>query len=159
MHRVEHAAVVGDEEEGALVGVEGGFELFDGRQVQVVGRLVEDQQVDASALEEGQRGSRAFARGEGGRGAYDVVRLEAELGQERADVRRVQFGDRRTERVEEVLRAVEQRAGLVDLADQDSRAQGGVPGVEGTRPRRASSRVDLPAPFAPVTATRSAQSI
>ena len=61
MDRVQPAAVVGDQEEGALVGVEGRLQLFDGRQVEVVGRLVEDEQVDAPALQQRQCSACAFA--------------------------------------------------------------------------------------------------
>ncbi|GAA3209960.1 Tex family protein [Streptomyces thermocoprophilus] len=55
-HRVEHAAVVGDQQQRALVGVERGLQLLDRRQVQMVGRLVQHQQIDAPALEQRERG-------------------------------------------------------------------------------------------------------
>ena len=45
-----------DEQQGAVVGVERLLELLDGRQVEVVGRLVEDEEVDAARLEQGHRG-------------------------------------------------------------------------------------------------------
>ena len=44
---VEEAAVVADEEQGAVVAVERVLELLDRREVEVVGRLVEDQAVHA----------------------------------------------------------------------------------------------------------------
>jgi hypothetical protein len=57
----EHPAVVGDQQEGAWVAVEGRFKLLDRGQVEVVGRLVEDQQVHAAGLQQGQAGPGALA--------------------------------------------------------------------------------------------------
>ncbi len=71
-----------DDDERALVGFERAFELFDRLEVEVVGRLVEEQAVDAAGGEEGERGAGALARGEGGGGARDVVGSECELGEE-----------------------------------------------------------------------------
>ena len=62
------------------------------------------------------------------------------------------------ERVGQRLRAEEQPAGLVDLADPHPGPSAAVPASSGIRPSSACSRVDLPEPLAPVMATRSAQS-
>ncbi len=57
----EEAAVVGHEEQRALEGGEGLLELLDGLEVEVVGRLVEHQAVDALGHEHGQQGPGALA--------------------------------------------------------------------------------------------------
>src|SRR5579859_2767764 len=61
-YRLKHSAVVSDQQQGARVGVERRLELLDGGQVEVVGGLVEDQQVDAASVEQRERGSCSFAR-------------------------------------------------------------------------------------------------
>ncbi len=60
-----------------------------------------------------------------------MVGLEGEFGQEGADLRGFRVGDGGAEGVEQRLGAVEELAGLVDLAEQDTGAEGRVPGVEG----------------------------
>ena len=50
-----------DEEDGAVERLERLLELLDRGQVEVVGRLVEHQQVDAAGLQQGQRRPRALA--------------------------------------------------------------------------------------------------
>src|SRR3954453_6591144 len=61
-YRLKHPAVVGDEQQGARVRVKRRFELFDSGQVEVIGGLVEHQQIDTASLEQGECGSRSFAR-------------------------------------------------------------------------------------------------
>ena len=56
----------------------------------MVGGLVQDQQVHAAGLQQGQGGPGPFARRERVHGARRVVRLEPELGQQGADLRRRQ---------------------------------------------------------------------
>jgi hypothetical protein len=53
-YRFEHPAVVGDQQQCARVGIERRFELLDGGQVEVIGGVVEDQQVDTASLEQGE---------------------------------------------------------------------------------------------------------
>ena len=79
---------MGDQDDRAVEVLEGFFELFDGRQIEVVGGLVEDEGVDAARLEQGEGGAGAFAGGEGGGGAGDVGRAQPELGQQRAGLGR-----------------------------------------------------------------------
>lgn len=57
--------------------------------------------------------------------------LEAELGEEGADFGGFRVGDGRGEGVEEGLGAEEEPASLVDLADEDARAERGVARVQG----------------------------
>src|SRR3954454_17662095 len=61
-HRFEHPPVVGDEKDGAGKVIERLLELLDGRQVEMVGRLIEDQQVDAAGLQQRECGAGALAR-------------------------------------------------------------------------------------------------
>ena len=56
-----------DENEGRTLSAEFTFEPFDGRQIQVVGRLVEQQNVGAVAENAGERGTARLAAGEAGR--------------------------------------------------------------------------------------------
>ena len=52
VHRLQECAVVGHEQHGAGEGVERLFELFDRGQIEMVGRLVEHEAVDAARREE-----------------------------------------------------------------------------------------------------------
>ena len=89
---LEHPAVVGHQQEGAGVAVEGRFELLDGGQVEVVGRLVEDEQVHPAGLEQGQPGAGPLAGRQAAGRARDVVRLEAVLRQQGPDLGRTMSG-------------------------------------------------------------------
>ena len=57
----QHPAVVGDQQQRSGEAVHGLLQLLDRGQVEVVGRLVEHQQVDPAGLQQGQRGAGAFA--------------------------------------------------------------------------------------------------
>ena len=73
--------------------VEGDLQLFDRRQVEVVGRLVEHEQVDLAGHQHGERRPRPLARRQRRRWSQDVVGDEAELGEQRAGVAGVETGD------------------------------------------------------------------
>ena len=90
VHGVEEGAVVGHEQERAVEGLEGRLELLDGLEVEVVGGLVEHEAVDALGHQLGEQGPGALARRQVGPGALDVVRAEAELGQQRAGLAAVE---------------------------------------------------------------------
>ena len=62
-----------DDDERAVVARERLLELLDRLEVEMVGRLVEDEEVDAGRLQLGQVRARALARGEGRAGPPDVV--------------------------------------------------------------------------------------
>ncbi len=59
------------------------LELLDGRQVEVVRRLVEDQAVHALGAEQRERRPRPFAGRQRIRGPGDVLGSEPELGEQR----------------------------------------------------------------------------
>src|SRR5580698_3261134 len=59
---LQQAPVVGDQQEGPAVRLQRRLELFDGRQVEMVGGLVEDQEIDTQGAEGGQLGPGALAR-------------------------------------------------------------------------------------------------
>ena len=103
-----------------VVGLERRLELLDRLEVEVVRRLVEDEAVHAAGREQRERGPRALARRERRRGPDDVVGAERELREQRARVDRRQPGSG-DEAVEQRARAVEGRAGLVELAEDDRR--------------------------------------
>ena len=128
-HVVEQPAVVGDQQQCTVVRRQRLLELLDRRQVEVVGGLVEDQQVDPATLEQGERGAGALPRREPADLAGDLVGLEAELRQQGADVGGRQLGQRGLDGVAERQLLGEAGAGLVDLADGDRRAEAGGAGV------------------------------
>src|SRR3546814_2934361 len=68
-----------DQEQRALVGGERLFELLDRRKVQVVGRLVEDEHVDAARLQQREARAGALPRRQLVDGAVHVVGLQPEL--------------------------------------------------------------------------------
>ena len=121
---------MGDEQQRARIGRERRLELLDGRQVQVIGRLVEHQQVDAAGLQQGQRGAGPLTGGEGARRPQHVRGPEAELRQQRPDVSRRHARDGGREGVQQWLAAQEQAACLVHLADDHAGAQRRVPRIE-----------------------------
>ena len=116
---------MGDEEQRAVVGREGLLELLDRGQVEVVGGLVEDEQVDAAGLQERHGGPGALAGREPVDEAADLVGLEAELGQQGAYLRRGHRGYGGLEGVAERQLLRQRRACLVDLTDRDAGAEGG----------------------------------
>ena len=120
---LQQAAVVGDQQDGPGEGAEGLLDLLEGRQVEVVGRLVEHQAVDAPALQEGEAGPGALARRQRAGGAQDVLGAEAELGQQRPGLGHGVDAGRLLEGVEQGAVAVEQGPALVDLADDDARPE------------------------------------
>ena len=75
---------------GAVEAVQRRLELLDRLEVEVVGRLVEHQAVDALGHELGEQGAGALARREVGARPVDVVGAEPELGQQRAGLAAVE---------------------------------------------------------------------
>ena len=72
--RLEQPAVVADQQERAVEAGDRLLELLDGRQVEVVGRLVEDEAVDALGHQQGEDGPGPLARRERARRSSDVAR-------------------------------------------------------------------------------------
>ncbi|MCY1354510.1 hypothetical protein D9M69_408900 [compost metagenome] len=93
-HTVEEIAVVGDQQEGAGVAFQPVLEPEDGVQVEVVGRLVEQQQLGRAHQRLGQVQAHPPAAGEVADAAVHLVAGEAETGQQlaRTGVRRVAVG-------------------------------------------------------------------
>ena len=120
---------MGDQQERALVAFQGFLQLFDRGQIQVVGWLVQDQQVDTAGLQQGQGGAGAFARRERIHGAGRVVGLESEFGQQGADLCRCLVGQYSFDSVAQLQVAGQQPAGLVDLANGHRGPSGDVPGI------------------------------
>jgi hypothetical protein len=117
---LQHAAVVGHEQQRALVRLERLLELLDRGEVEVVGRLVEHEHVDAARLQQGEPGAGPLAGRQLVDGTRDVVGLEPELGEQGAHLGRGQVGHEPLEGVGQRHGAGEQGAGLVDLADGDA---------------------------------------
>ncbi len=90
--RLGQAAVVRDQDERAAVGGEGLLELFDGFDVEVVGRLIKDEEVHAAGLQQGQPGPGPLARRQRAGRAQRGGAAEPEFGQQRARLLRAQPG-------------------------------------------------------------------
>ena len=73
---------MGHEQQRPFPGFESPFQLFDRRNVQMVGGLVEDQAVRPAGDEESQLGPGSLPGGQRGRDAENMRGSEAELGQE-----------------------------------------------------------------------------
>ncbi|MNY51948.1 hypothetical protein D3C86_1875820 [compost metagenome] len=67
-----------DQHDGAIEVVEGHGESLAGRQIQVVGRLIEQQQVGALPNDHGEHQSGFFATAHGAYGLLDHVACEVE---------------------------------------------------------------------------------
>ena len=80
---LEERAVVADDDERALVAREPRFKPLDGRQVEVIGRLVEQQQIGRLSQGAGEGGAAPFAAAGSGRLA---VHVDAELAGNRLDL-------------------------------------------------------------------------
>src|ERR1044072_5724038 len=85
---VEEVSVVADGDDGAVVGVEGFFERFARRDVEVVRRLVEDEDVDARVDELGEREPSLLAAGQISDVLVNVVAREEEAREEAAQLAR-----------------------------------------------------------------------
>ena len=99
-------------------GAERALELLDGRQVEVVRRLVEDEAARAARRLNRELGARPLARRQASGAPNDVLCVEVELRQQRPRLALGQAG-RATERVEERLVRGEEVAVLPDLAEDD----------------------------------------
>src|SRR5438045_6593684 len=77
--RSEEASVVRDQRDGALEIREGELELLDRFQVEIVGRLVEYERIDAPRDEERDRGAAALAWGQWPHRSQHMVCSESEL--------------------------------------------------------------------------------
>jgi hypothetical protein len=73
---------VRDQHNRSRVALEGGLELLDGGQIEVVGRLVQQETVDAFRRQQRELGARSLAGRERPRGAQNVVGAEPEFGEE-----------------------------------------------------------------------------
>src|SRR5690606_31706879 len=83
-HRIQEVTVVGNQQQGARVALQPAFQPEDGIQVQVVGGLVEQQQVGRAHQRLGQVQAHAPATGEITDTAFHLRRLEAQAGQQLA---------------------------------------------------------------------------
>ena len=102
LDRVEEGPVVRDDHERAVVAVERGLELFDRLEVEVVRRLVEEEEVDLPRLQLGEVRARPLAGRERRPRPPDVIGAETELREQRACVDRREPGDA-DERLEQRL--------------------------------------------------------
>ena len=99
------------------------LQLLYGRQVQVVGRFVEYQQVHPAGLQQRQGSAGAFTgRQRIGRPRH-VVTAQTELGEQGTHVGLGEIGDLHGESVGQWGLADEQRTRLIHLTHEDSRAQ------------------------------------
>ena len=78
-HGLEEPAVVGDEDHCRVDRLQLALEPFEAGDVEVVRRLVEQEEVGVAAEGAGERGARQLAAGEGGEWAVEVGRREPEV--------------------------------------------------------------------------------
>src|SRR4029077_13497142 len=97
-HPLEEAPVVRHDHERPVEPVERALELLDGREIQVVRRLVEDEQVDAARLQLRKMDACSLARREIRARPYDVLGAEAELREQGA-----RFATRETRTCDELV--------------------------------------------------------
>ena len=102
-HAVEQPSVVTDQYERAGVRLESLLELLDRRQVEVVGGLVEHEQVHAAGLQQRERRAGPLPGRERRGGPRDVGGAEAELREQGPDVGRREVRDRQAEALDERL--------------------------------------------------------
>ena len=84
-HRFEEPAVVRDEDDRSVDRLQLALQPLEARHVQVVGRLVEEQQVRVAAERAGQRGAGQLSAGEGRQRALEIRRREAEVARDRVE--------------------------------------------------------------------------
>jgi hypothetical protein len=82
----DEVVIVGDEQDGALVFLQRDVEGVDGFQVEVVGRLVEDQHVGLLQHELAEEQACGFAAGERFGGLQAFFAAEEHLAEQAADV-------------------------------------------------------------------------
>ena len=82
---IDDVVVVGDQEDSAVLALERDVEGVDGLEVEVVGRLVEDQEIWFLQHEAAEDEARGFAAGEGARGLERVVAAEKHLTHQAAE--------------------------------------------------------------------------
>jgi hypothetical protein len=83
--RLEEPAVVGDEHDGGVDALQVALEPFERRDVQVVGGLVEEQQIGVTGQRAGERRAGQLAAGEGREVAVEVLVAEAQPVEGRVD--------------------------------------------------------------------------
>ena len=98
---------MGDEQEGAVEGFECLLELLDCGQVEMVRRLVEDEEIHASSLEQGKAGSGALAGRERCGRTHDLMDAETELREQGSDLSSRPVGDLACECNDERVLALE----------------------------------------------------
>ncbi len=142
-----------DDDEGAVPAGERLLELLHGLEVEMVGRLVEDEEVDPRGLELREVCPRPLARGERVARTADVVGAEAELREQCPGVDRDQPAcGARTRRAASRPRCTRRAPGRSRRARRRGPASA-YPADSSSSPRSARRSVVFPVPFAPVTAT------
>jgi hypothetical protein len=81
-HRIQEATVMRDHDQGARIAAQPVLQPEDGLEIEMVGRLVQQQQVGSGHQGLGQAQAHAPATGEFGDGTFRILRREAETGQE-----------------------------------------------------------------------------
>ena len=135
---VQEVAVVADDEQGALPGLQRGFEPLDGFHVEVVGGLVEDEQVGLLQQEAGEKGASLLSAAEMREGQGQVILPEAKALQHLADASVVFIAADEFELVLGVAVLGEQRAASEDAPPRPCVLpdRGGAPRARGRCRRR-----------------------
>ena len=89
---VDEVVVVGDQQDGAFITLQRDVERVDGFEIEVVGRLVEDEDVGLGEDELAEDEARLFAAGEGLDGLFAFFAGEEHLAEDAANVFDVRGG-------------------------------------------------------------------
>ena len=157
-HRVEEPAIVGDDEQRAAPDAQVLGQPGDALDVEVVGGLVEHQQVGLLDEGGGQGDPAALAAGQAGDVGVqpDGGQAEPVRGSRGPPRRRpIRARRRRRRRASRTVVAGGQVAALVDPGDVHAAGAGDPAGVGGSSPTIRRSSVDLPPPLRPTTPIRS----
>ena len=153
-HLIDEIAVVADEEHGAVEGGQGPLQGIAGPKIEVVGGLVEHQEVGLCGSQPGQGHAAALAPAEAGHRLQLTVAAQSESRQQVAPLLLVELLAGRADGVHGRLLLVELGQLLVEVARHDALAEADRPASGCSRPKRHRSSVVLPQPFGPRTAQR-----
>ncbi len=121
---VDEVAVVADKQHRAVELAQRSLQGIAGPEVEVVGRLIEDEEIGVLGGEPGQGSAAPFAAAEQGDLLKRGVARESETGQQPAALRLVEFLVGGADRVDHVRGVVERSKLLVEVAERQRHGRG-----------------------------------
>ncbi len=151
---IQEIAIVADADDCTVEIIQGTLEGFAGIDIEVVRRLVHDQDVGAIDEELGDGDSGAFAAAEHTDGFVNVFVAEEHEGQDRANVGVVDIAAD-ADFLRNGVIGIEFAEALIVVAEFEARAQRTSPASSSRLPRRTSRSVVFPEPLGPMIPMRS----